>query len=111
VRDEQNSNEDPYVQVFIDCLLASADYDSFYKVMAKEGHKSLTIKNLKKKSGSADAKQSSSFSSSSDAKQLPTVSPVADSKDMTTNPTYSYDEKNYPQNDDDYDAGEKKSYK
>lgn len=26
-------------QVFIDCLVASADYDSFYRVMVREGQK------------------------------------------------------------------------
>lgn len=39
VRAAQTETEDPYLLVFIDCLLASADYDSFYKVMAKEGRK------------------------------------------------------------------------
>lgn len=39
VRDEQNKTTDPYMLTFIDCLLASADYESFYKVMAREGQK------------------------------------------------------------------------
>ena len=43
VRDAQHDvEEDPnsvdeYLKYFIDCLLASADYDSFYRVMAKQG--------------------------------------------------------------------------
>ncbi len=34
-----NEDNDPYITQFIECLLASADYDSFYKVMAREGKK------------------------------------------------------------------------
>lgn len=34
------------VQLFIKCLLASADYDSFFSVMKKEGQKSLRQKRL-----------------------------------------------------------------
>lgn len=34
----------PQVQLFIKCLLASADYDSFFKVMKKEAQKSLRRK-------------------------------------------------------------------
>ena len=40
VRDAQDDTTDPYLLTFIDCLLASADYESFYKVMSKEGQKS-----------------------------------------------------------------------
>ncbi|CAM9406241.1 unnamed protein product [Discosporangium mesarthrocarpum] len=43
IRDHQGST-DPQVQLFIDCLLASADYDSFFNVMKKEGRKSLHAK-------------------------------------------------------------------
>ena len=32
------------VQLFINCLLASADYDSFFNVMKREGEKSLRRK-------------------------------------------------------------------
>jgi hypothetical protein len=35
---------DPYLSTFIDCLLASADYDSFYKVMSRAGRKLATEK-------------------------------------------------------------------
>ena len=34
------------VQLFINCLLASADYDSFFNVMKKEAEKSLRKKRL-----------------------------------------------------------------
>ena len=39
VRETQAESTDPYMKMFIDCLLASADYDSFYKVMLREGKK------------------------------------------------------------------------
>lgn len=51
VRDAQVETEDPYISTFIDCLIASTDYDSFYKVMAREGQKSLTLKQLMKSDG------------------------------------------------------------
>ena len=34
------------MQTFINCLLASADYESFYKVMAKQGNQRLLKKSL-----------------------------------------------------------------
>ena len=34
------------VQLFINCLLASADYDSFFNVMKREAEKSLSKKRL-----------------------------------------------------------------
>ena len=40
VRAAQNEQTDHYISMFIDCLLASTDYESFYKVMAREGAKS-----------------------------------------------------------------------
>ena len=39
VREAKIDCTDPYLLTFIDCLLASADYDSFYKVMSREGKK------------------------------------------------------------------------
>ncbi len=36
----KNEENDPYIAQFIECLLASADYDSFYRVMVREGKKS-----------------------------------------------------------------------
>lgn len=49
VKAAQHEDNDEYLQYFIDCLLASADYESFYKVMSKHGK-------LKKASSKADAK-------------------------------------------------------
>jgi hypothetical protein len=46
VREAQEETEDPYVRTFIDCLVASTDYDSFYRVMAREGNRSLSMKKL-----------------------------------------------------------------
>ena len=43
VREAQDESVDPYLRTFIDCLVASADYDSFYKVMVKEGKKRATM--------------------------------------------------------------------
>ena len=40
VRAAKEETDDPYLLTFIDCLLASADYESFYKVMVREGKKS-----------------------------------------------------------------------
>ena len=37
VREAQAEAQDEYLKYFIDCLLASADYESFYKVMSKHG--------------------------------------------------------------------------
>lgn len=37
VREVQEESEDPYLRQFVKCLLASADYESFYRVMAREG--------------------------------------------------------------------------
>lgn len=49
VREAQDESVDPYLRVFIDCLLASADYESFYKVMVREGKKkALAIKKADK---------------------------------------------------------------
>ena len=41
---QAEATNDPYLSTFIDCLLASADYDSFYKVMARAGRKLATEK-------------------------------------------------------------------
>ena len=37
VREVQEDCNDPYLKQFVKCLLASADYESFYKVMSREG--------------------------------------------------------------------------
>lgn len=39
-----NARRSQQVQLFINCLLASADYDSFFNVMKKEAEKSLRKK-------------------------------------------------------------------
>ena len=45
VHEAQNEEtDDQYIRTFIDCLLASTDYDSFYRVMAREGSKSAARK-------------------------------------------------------------------
>jgi hypothetical protein len=80
VREAQDESCDPYLRTFIDCLVASADYDSFYKVMVKEGKKRATV--MKKAgqelpSAGADAKGTSDMAA--DAKGGAT-SEVADAK-------------------------------
>lgn len=45
VAEIQEDSEDPYLKQFVKCLLASADYDSFYRVMAREG-KNYKIKKM-----------------------------------------------------------------
>lgn len=44
MREAQHDSQDLYISTFIDCLLASADYDSFYKVMAREGSRVASAK-------------------------------------------------------------------
>ncbi|RYH00320.1 hypothetical protein EON65_49525 [archaeon] len=56
VRDAQHETHDLYVSTFVDCLLASADYESFYKVMAKEGHRSASSRELTRQESKADEK-------------------------------------------------------
>lgn len=74
VRDAQDSTDDPYLMTFIDCLLASADYDSFYKVMAREGQRSVAKKTAAAgklpSPPRADAKAGSSGRMSADSKGL-----------------------------------------
>mmetsp|Transcript_4274 Transcript_4274/g.4438 ORF Transcript_4274/g.4438 Transcript_4274/m.4438 type:complete len:183 (+) Transcript_4274:139-687(+) len=58
VREFQGDSTDPFLKTFIECLLASADYESFYKVMVKEGKK-YTVKNsvkMNKRTEIADMK-------------------------------------------------------
>ena len=54
VRAAQHEQNDEYLQYFIDCLLASADYESFYKVMSKHGK----LKKDSNPDAKADAKAS-----------------------------------------------------
>jgi The ARF-like 2 binding protein BART len=42
IRDNQDSR-DPGIKLFVTCLLASADYDSFFKVMVKVGSAALAV--------------------------------------------------------------------
>ena len=52
VRKVQKETDDQYLLTFIDCLLASCDYDSFYKVMVREGKKLKTLEKAESKSES-----------------------------------------------------------
>jgi len=92
VRAAQNEVTEPYIATFIDCLLASTDYESFYKVMAREGSKSAARRAAMNIVSDAKAE---SKCSSSPGRPSPGKSPStrADSK-------YN-----------DYDDGDKKSYK
>ena len=45
---QSNPNITPEESLFIQCLLASADYDSFYSVMVKEAKKLILMKNAGK---------------------------------------------------------------
>jgi len=54
LKDVQDDTMDPYLKTFVDCLLASADYESFYKVMVREGKKKAT--SLKKEALKAEMK-------------------------------------------------------
>ncbi len=54
VREVQDESMDPYLKTFVDCLLASADYESFYKVMVREGKKKATA--IKKEQLKAEVK-------------------------------------------------------
>eukprot|EP01031_Cornospumella_fuschlensis_P041524 gene41524-50675_t len=56
VRDAQHETHDLYISTFVDCLLASADYESFYKVMAKEGHRSASTRELTRQESKAEEK-------------------------------------------------------
>lgn len=85
---EYQDDSDPYINVFIDCLVASCNYDSFYKVMVKEGIKSKTKGKSNNRKGLATI--------SSESKHEEKLPDVADSK-------YS--------GDDDYRGDKKTSYK
>ena len=98
VRDAQNDTTDPYLLTFIDCLLASADYESFYKVMSREGQKSASRKYMGMKKNpaaaivEADAKAESKSPSGkfeakgASSKELDVVE-ISDAKDYE--PSYS----------------------
>ena len=67
VREAQDDTMDPYLKTFVDCLLASADYESFYKVMVREGKKKET--QLKKDALKAEVKESSASPTSPNAQE------------------------------------------
>jgi len=46
----------PEENLFIDCLLASADYDSFYSVMIKEAKKNIIMRNAGRLQAEAEEK-------------------------------------------------------
>jgi hypothetical protein len=93
VRAAQHEKNDPYISTFIDCLLASADYESFYKVMAREGSRSAAKK---------IASVSSVASTNAESK-------VGTKKTLKSTSKYSQDDENDDFND--YEIGEKKSHK
>jgi len=101
VRDAQNETHDPYLLTFIDCLLASADYESFYKVMTREGAKSLAKKAHDKRSKTnpaVDIKADSKTSSSSSTTDSPAGSKNAatydsDHKGSSLSPSLATDDK------------------
>ena len=69
VKEVQDESMDPYLKTFVDCLLASADYDSFYKVMVREGKKKATA--LRKEALKAEMKQAQAAEGPGSDNQLP----------------------------------------
>ncbi len=92
--------------------MASADYDSFYKVMAREGARSVTMKGLLKSSPKKDAKDGPV--SVNDIKaEIKRSTPNRSSDDKSTaaaTAAASADDK-YAGGDGDDAPSEKKSYK
>lgn len=58
LRKVQKQTEDRYLLTFIDCLLASCDYDSFYRVMVREGKKRKLIASAEEKAESKSERKS-----------------------------------------------------
>lgn len=110
VRDAQNESEDPYINTFIDCLIASTDYDSFYKVMAREGKRSETMKAMLKSSPKKDAGAKGTDSKSTALGPV-AYSPSAASDSKSSSGLAADDKKADRAVDDDEGAGDKKSYK
>lgn len=108
VRDAQNEADDPYLSTFIDCLLASADYDSFYKVMAREGQRVAKMKALLKSSPKKDAKDAPIVLSDVKA-EIKGTSPAPRAADEKGASSVADDKKG--DNDDSEAPSEKKSYK
>jgi|LauGreSBDMM110SN_4_FD.fasta_scaffold87221_1 hypothetical protein len=76
---DENADIEPYLKTFIHCLLASADYESFYKVMVREGRKSaynksrsIAIANAKAESKSRDDAKDSDNAKNSESKKTDT---------------------------------------
>ena len=66
---QEDEDIQPSMQTFINCLLASADYESFYKVMAKQGNqrvlkKSLNSQLLRRAESKSEAKEGDDAKSS-----------------------------------------------
>merc|ERR1719446_986926 len=64
----QEDNMDPGTQEFIYCLVASADYDSFYSVMVREGQKLELAETQQKTRGEAPEVAEAKGSSGSPSK-------------------------------------------
>ncbi len=107
VRDAQEEADDPYISTFIDCLIASTDYDSFYKVMAREGKRSETMKALLKSSPKKDIGEKGVESKGVISSPAAASGP-SDSKSI--NDRYSADEKRADR-EEDIEVAEKKSSK
>jgi hypothetical protein len=107
VRDAQEESDDPYISTFIDCLIASTDYDSFYKVMAREGKRSETMKALLKSSPKKESSGEKGVEAKGGAISIAAQGP-SESKD--SGGRYDADDKRTDRDNDD-DAGEKKSSK
>lgn len=82
VREAQDDEMDPYIKTFVDCLLASADYDSFYKVMVREGKKVATQQKkdalkaeMKSASDSGEQRESAAARLDADGKGLSLANP------------------------------------
>jgi len=65
VQQAKEETTDPYLLTFIDCLLASTDYDSFYRVMVREGKKLKADRLAAAKKLEADTKETTTRYASS----------------------------------------------
>mmetsp|Transcript_26066 Transcript_26066/g.34213 ORF Transcript_26066/g.34213 Transcript_26066/m.34213 type:complete len:168 (+) Transcript_26066:63-566(+) len=59
IKDAKETSSDPKIQLFVDCLLASCDYASFYKVMVQ-----MAKKEMFKAEAKDDGESKESYSSS-----------------------------------------------
>jgi hypothetical protein len=95
VREAQHDTTDPYLLTFIDCLLASADYESFYKVMAREGEKVASRKYMGMKKNPVSS---------------PSATLEADAKAESKSPSGRYDSKSSKDLEPDEVASDAKEY-